>query len=289
MKHVNYTHKIVELIKEAQKIASEHGFHNLLQPGLVKELIIADILGHDVHKTKHKADAHSPDNFEIKYEYLSCFQTGSFQLDRMFKSPETKRQKSLERISRNEAIYCAVFDKNNPLNILQIYEVETDVLLCETERQLHESINDISHIGFSVKWVKENGEKVYDNGKLLRDVNQRSTSSVSKEFNRPGKNNPQLSFVFTTGIGEDSNDADDYRGATQGENSYRSAKEGSGNGVGYGGTKVGAPQAPTNSQDPRHTESTVGSAREFFERVRSQSRELDLAAGTVSKIRQFGD
>ena len=226
MNHVNYTHEIVELIKKAQKIASEHGFFNLLQPGLVKELIIADILGHDVHKTKHEADAHNPNNFDIKYEYLSCFQTGTFQLDRMFKNPENKRKKSLERINRNEAIYCAIFDKKNPLTILEIYEVETEILLQETERQLNESANDISHISFSIRWVKENGDKVFSDGKLLRDVNQRPITSIPTRSYRTRKNNPQLSLVFTPGPWEDSDDLNDYRGAVQGENSYRSAKEG---------------------------------------------------------------
>ena len=120
-------------------------------------------------------------------------------------------------------------------------------------------------------------------------ANQKSTTPIPTGPNRARKNNPQLGFVFTAGPGENSDDANDYRGATQGENSYRSAKEGSGDSVGHRDAEVGAPQAPTDSQDPGHAESTVGSVEEFFERVRSKSRELDLAAGTASKIRQSGD
>ena len=57
---MNYINQIVELIRRAQEIASQHGFKNILQSGFVKELIIANILGHDVHKTKHELDAYAP-------------------------------------------------------------------------------------------------------------------------------------------------------------------------------------------------------------------------------------
>ncbi len=50
---MSFIKEIVQHILEAQKIAKKHGYKNLLQPGLVKELIIGEILGHEVHKTKH--------------------------------------------------------------------------------------------------------------------------------------------------------------------------------------------------------------------------------------------
>ena len=158
---MNYISQIIELIQKAQEIASKHGFQNLLQPGLVKELIIADKLGHDVHKTKHDPDAYDPNDPTRKYEYLSCFEGGSFQLDRMFKSPADKRAKSLDRIMRNHKIYCAVFEKESPLNLLSIFEVESPIMLREAERQLDRSRNAISHIGFTIRWAQENGKQVY--------------------------------------------------------------------------------------------------------------------------------
>ena len=39
-------HRIILLVREAAELARSIGISNLLQPGLVKELIIADILGH---------------------------------------------------------------------------------------------------------------------------------------------------------------------------------------------------------------------------------------------------
>ena len=48
---------IVSYIKKAQEIASTLGVNNILQPGVVKELIIAEILGHEIIPGKADADA----------------------------------------------------------------------------------------------------------------------------------------------------------------------------------------------------------------------------------------
>lgn len=126
-------------------------------------MIIANILGHEVSRTKHEPDAYDADHPNLKYEYLSCFQKGTFQFDRMFKYPEAKRDKSLERITRNHKIFCAIFSEANPLTVLKIYEVEVSVMLRAANRQLDNSRNDISHISFSIKWVQKNGKKVDQN------------------------------------------------------------------------------------------------------------------------------
>jgi hypothetical protein len=158
---VSYIAQIINYVRKAQEIAAQHGFKNLLQPGLVKELVVADILGHEVHRTKHEPDAFDPANPDRKFEYLSCFDGGTFQLDRMFKSAADKRAKSLERITRNAAIYCAVFDEDSPLDVITIYEVPVDVMLREAERQLDASRNEISHVGFTIKWAQQHGKAVY--------------------------------------------------------------------------------------------------------------------------------
>lgn len=158
---MNYIHQIVEFILKAQELATLHGYKNLLQPGMVKELIIGDILGHEVHRTKHEPDAWEPNNPEIKYEYLSCVEGRTFQFDRMFKFPPDKRAKSLNRISRNAAVFCAVFDEQHPLTVKIIYKLSVVKMLQETERQLDISRNDISHVGFTIRWCEQSGEIVY--------------------------------------------------------------------------------------------------------------------------------
>jgi len=153
--------KIIELVLKAAELARTVGILNLLQPGLVKEMIIADILGHELITTKRDADARDPINSSIVYEYLSCKERGSGQLDRMFKEPADKRQESLNRIRRNSKVYFAVFYEANQTKAKVIYELEPGVVVQETERQLDRSRNAISHVGFSETWAQEHGKIVY--------------------------------------------------------------------------------------------------------------------------------
>lgn len=136
--------RIIKFIIQAQNQALKIGIPNILQPGLVKEMIIAETLGHELIHSKRDADACDPQDPSIKYEYLSCYEGGSGQLDRMFKSPQIEREKSLQRIWRNQMIYLAIFYKENPLKIKVIYGIEPKVLATETERQLDRSSNAIS-------------------------------------------------------------------------------------------------------------------------------------------------
>lgn len=153
-----------ELIRRAQNLhdlSVDSGIDNIFQPGLVKEIIIAKILGHNVVTNKRMPDACSKEDETIFYEYLSCYEGGSGQLDRMFKYPPKKRAESLRRITRNAMIYFAIFYLNT-LKIKSIFEIEVDQLLAETKRQLDRSSNDISHVGFSENWAEENCDKVYN-------------------------------------------------------------------------------------------------------------------------------
>lgn len=154
--------EIIGLILKAVALARRVGINNLLQPGLVKEMIIADLLGHELIHSKRDADAHAPDDPAEKYEYLSCKEGGSGQLDRMFREPLDKRSESLKRVTRNSKIYFAVFYASNQTKCKVIYELEPEVVLAETERQLDKSRNLISHVGFSVGWARRNGKIAYE-------------------------------------------------------------------------------------------------------------------------------
>jgi hypothetical protein len=153
--------KIIELVLKATELAKSIGITNLLQPGLVKEMIIADILGHELVHSKRHEDAHAPNNPAEKYEYLSCKEGGSCQFDRMFKEPFDKRAESLSRITRNHRLYFAVFYEGNQTKCKLIYELAPEVVVQETERQLDRSRNTISHVGFSEGWARQNGRVVY--------------------------------------------------------------------------------------------------------------------------------
>ena len=102
--------EIVNLLKAAQKIASEkYGVSNILQPGIIKELIMAEILEHE--------------------------------------------------ILRNKAFYFGIF--KNHLEIDELWRVEIPVVLFEVKRQLQNCKNDIAHVNFLLKWLEENGTKVF--------------------------------------------------------------------------------------------------------------------------------
>lgn len=154
--------EIIELVVKASELARTVGIDNLLQPGLVKEMIIADLLGHELIVSKRNADAQDPHDPTILYEYLSCKEGGSGQLDRMFKEPPEKRQESLNRIWRNNKIYLAVFYSSDQTRIKVIFELEPEIVAAKTEQQLDRSRNNISHVGFSEKWARENGKIVYE-------------------------------------------------------------------------------------------------------------------------------
>ncbi len=97
---------VIKLLKEAFVLARSLGIPNLLQPGLAKEMIVADILGHELIPTKRGADARDPANPNIAYEYLSFLEGKSGQFDRMIQFPEDEREDSLDRIRRNHKTFC---------------------------------------------------------------------------------------------------------------------------------------------------------------------------------------
>ena len=76
--------------------------------------------------------------------------------------PASQRAESLSRITRNSKIYLAVFFAENQSKCKVIYELEPEVVLAETSRQLNRSRNDISHVGFSTRWARDNGKVVYE-------------------------------------------------------------------------------------------------------------------------------
>ena len=118
------------LIGALNLLKKENGFEqDLLTPGFIKEWMVSEILGHECHKTKHGADAYSKDGLE-KYEYLTCKEGGSFQLDRI-------HEENLHRITRNNSIFFALFEKENGLDCNKIID---DVIYIEQEVELFDQL-----------------------------------------------------------------------------------------------------------------------------------------------------
>jgi len=148
---------LTKAIHELDRLAKLQGIKNVFQPGMARELLIAEALGHTVHSPKHGHDAVTAEG-EV-CEYLTAYSGSQIQLDRMFKTPEEKRQKSLLRISRYDRIY-AVFFKRDTLVIDSIFLLDPATVLSEAIRLLDGSKNDISHIAFSTTFILSVGQSV---------------------------------------------------------------------------------------------------------------------------------
>jgi hypothetical protein len=147
--------KMVELLYELNEEKNRLGYEqDLLTPGFLKEIIVGGHLGHYVHRTKHGPDAYLDESKSECYEYLSCKEGGSFQIDRIDNT-------NLYRIDRNDAFFFALFSKENPLNAKEIYEVPTLIVLNEAKRKIAKMSSSSKHISFGLKWVKEHGRKVW--------------------------------------------------------------------------------------------------------------------------------
>ena len=151
--------EIRELLTQAQRIAKQkYGVTNILQPGIIKELIMAEILGHSLVPQKDLPDAR--DENGNYYEYLASIRRVdvstnkgcSFQIDRVTRS-------NLSRVTRNKAFYFGIF--KNHLEVEEIWEIGMPTILAEVERQLDNCKNEIAHINFLLKWLEANGRKVY--------------------------------------------------------------------------------------------------------------------------------
>lgn len=138
--------ELLELLRKAQRIAMrDHGVSNILQPGVVKELMMAELLGHELIPQKDLSDAKDRDG--NTYEYLASIRRVkvstnrgcSFQLDRV-------TRQNLSRITRNRAFYFGIF--KNHLEIEEVWRVDIPLVLAEAKRQLDNCKNDIAHVNF---------------------------------------------------------------------------------------------------------------------------------------------
>lgn len=85
--------------------------------------------------------------------------------------------------------------------------------------------------------------------KIIENAKQNTVTPVSEGAYIQGAVGAELGSVSTPWTWEDYDHTDDYSGATRGENTYHSAKEGGGDSMGRGGKEVGPPQAPQSKQD----------------------------------------
>jgi hypothetical protein len=165
------------LVDTLNLLKNKEGFEqDLLTPGFIKEWMVSKILGHSCHKTKHGPDATSLDGTE-HYEYLSCKEGGSFQLDRIHEG-------NLHRIERNNAFYFALFDEKDGLNCIKIWKGDTPTVLAEAQEKISRMSESSKHIGFSEDWVSTNCELVYSDRIFTYEEWHRNRDLMAKKLEK---------------------------------------------------------------------------------------------------------
>jgi hypothetical protein len=146
-------------IHELQEAGAELGYKNILQPGLIKEILIADTLGHRSLPSKQGANASAGEDL---FEYVTCAgNNGTFQWAVMYADPPEKKERSLDRIRRIAAVFCAVFDEDNPVGLIRIFRVATSDVLSEVSRQLDRGKSPTT-VHLRMGWVREFGRLVWE-------------------------------------------------------------------------------------------------------------------------------
>ena len=119
---------------------------------------MAEVLWHELVTQKDSTDAR--DSSGNTFEYLASIKRVnvktnkdcSVQMDRMTRN-------NLHRVTRNTAFYFGVFSDH--LVLAKIWKVEILVVLAEVERQLDRCKNDIAHVNFLLRWLEDQGERVF--------------------------------------------------------------------------------------------------------------------------------
>ena len=144
---------------------------NPLAPGFLKEVTIANILGHRVETEKHLPDGYDMEGYAMEYicvlENVINPKTGkkkyrNFAMDGMFSSPPKAKEGSLKRITRNKDIYYAFLREGG----LEIYELWRGIPkdlenLVDAQLTRRDRLDKNEHtVGISKTWVRENCKKI---------------------------------------------------------------------------------------------------------------------------------
>jgi len=126
---------------------------------------------------------------------------------------------------------------------------------------LDKILPELGYVEGNVAFISHRANRLKDNGTMQEHYDiadwiwshlyakDNATPPVPKRTNLKSRIHSQFGIISPTRLGENRDYAHDYLAAVQGENSYHSAKEGSGNSLGHGGKEVGTPQTPQSGKD----------------------------------------
>jgi hypothetical protein len=159
--------KILALMSEACRLAVLEGIPDLCRPGVVKQMIVSDALGHESCGAWHygPGDAFDPKDPEKRFEYFITSDGKRFQAGIVRRSDWEAKKSFYVRFEKAAAIFFAVFDTHEPLKLLRVYRVETEAFRAALEQQIAQSKSAIVNSTFAERWVATNGTLVFPAGR----------------------------------------------------------------------------------------------------------------------------
>ena len=128
---------------------------------------------------------------------------------------------------------------------------------------------ELGYVEGNVAFISHRANRLKDNGTMQEHYDiadwiwshlyakDNATPPVPKRTNLKSRIHSQFGLISPTRLGENRDYAHNYLAAVQGENSYHSAKEGSGDSMGLRSSEVGAPQTPQSSKDHGQPEAEI--------------------------------
>lgn len=142
--------RFVQSLRTAQEIAKRsHGVDDITLKGRIREILIAEILGHKIIVDSMLSDARDSKG---DYEYLTSLE-GNFQMTHM------TEENSHNKVFRNEAIYCAQFE--DPVTISEIWKIDPKVYMKKMKKRRPWPKDTQNNFTITLDWVKKVGTKVY--------------------------------------------------------------------------------------------------------------------------------
>jgi hypothetical protein len=155
---------IIAHMAEAQRLAALEGIRDVFRPGFLRQLIVSDALGHRPCNSWRDGpcDAYDPNDPERRFEYFAASDGKRFQAGVVRRSDWEAKKKSLYgRFEKTAAVYFAVFDIQEPLKLLRIYQIDAEAFRAAVERQITVSKSPVVNASFSERWAMTTGKLVY--------------------------------------------------------------------------------------------------------------------------------
>lgn len=139
---MNELEKIAKSLKNICRIAGKFGIGDVLKPGVLKRIVVANHFGHEP-VFERGCDAKDE---KYRYSYFTAWERNRFQTGMMSKE---------EICSMESDFFCfIVFDSRDQAQILRSHKVPREKFLAEAIRQL--SGKKKTNVTVSEKWARRN-------------------------------------------------------------------------------------------------------------------------------------